>query len=157
MNGTAINATNTATIANSGMISGVLKGIVAGTVDLINSGNIASFGTVIEAGIDAKVNNLTSGIIESGSTGTAVLAANAVNVTNAGSISAGIGIQANGAGGTGSVITNSGTITGTGGTAIKLSAAADTLNLKLGSHIVGNIDMGNNTADVINIDRKSVV
>jgi outer membrane autotransporter protein len=33
-----------------------------------------------------------------------------------------------------------------------LSAAADTLNLKFGSQIVGKIDMGLNTADVINVE-----
>ncbi len=145
-----------ATVANSGTISGDFAGISATTVTVTaNSGIIEATGAgrhAIEA-VDLTVNNSASGIIRAtGASSAAMFADNAANVTNAGKISGDIGIQANGAGGVGSVITNSGTITGTGGTAIKLSAAADTLTLKLGSHIVGDIDMGTNTADVINVE-----
>ena len=53
----------------------------------------------------------------------------------------------------GSTIVNSGAIVSTGGTAIKLTSAADTLTLRTGSRIVGLVDMGggNDTVNVVGV------
>jgi uncharacterized protein with beta-barrel porin domain len=173
INATTVNLTNSGTVQANGNNG---FGIVAQTLNLNNSGTIEATGptgvaiagttvnvtnsNIIRAtlsGISATNANVTgnSGTIEAtGPGGIAIFASNAANVTSSGAISGAIGIQANGAGGVGSVITNSGTIASTAGatgTAIKLSAANDTLTLKPTSKIVGLIDMGNGN-DTINVE-----
>ena len=154
-NGSAIFANGLVTATNFGLgtISGTKLGISSAldAVDITNVGMIAATaadGNAIQAATTAKVNN--SGTIQSaGAAGFGIRAA-AVDATNSGRIRGNTGIFASGAGGVGSAITNSGTIAGTGGTAIRLSPAADTLTLLLGSQIIGAIDMGGG-ADTINI------
>lgn len=159
----------TGNIENFGAISSGDSGISVNTGRVLNAGTLQASGNAIDidngtisnsgtisglAGIHpitfATITN--SGVIQGiGPTGFGVFANNSANVSNAGTISGNIGIQANGLNGAGTVIANAGTIAGAGGTAIKLSPAADTLTLLRGSQIVGLIDMGGG-ADTININ-----
>ena len=166
---TAVRATDTATVNNAGTISTGVNGfgISAPTANVINTGtivggsngrglntgiaNVTNFG-IISGGVGIDSPTLTvmnAGQVLGGVTGAGIQASNA-NITNSGVISGKFAIQDNGP----TTITNSGTIRstdGAAGTAIQLSNASDTLNIKNGSSIIGLIDMGHG-ADVINVD-----
>jgi outer membrane autotransporter protein len=137
--GIAISALTVATVDNS---SGTIQATGA------NGFAIASAGAVIVTG--------NAGTIQAtGVDGVAIQADTGATVTNTrtGIISGTIAIQAFGVGGAGSTIINSGAIVstaGASGTAIQLSAAADTLTLSSGSRIIGAINMGGG-ADVVNL------
>jgi len=160
-NGIGIN-TDAAVVGNAGtgIISGGFFGIQATILATVNNAGTISGGTFGISATTAAVTNF--GSIFGGQVG---IFADTANVTNSrtGTISGDIAIQANGAGGVGSTITNSGAIIGTGGTAIQLTSAADTLTLLTGSRIVGVVDMGdvaiagNDTVNVVTVAPSSKV
>jgi uncharacterized protein with beta-barrel porin domain len=143
---------------SGGTVSSNAFGINASLVTVDNAGNIKATnvdGTAIAAGVTGTVTNNLGGVIAGGSAaGGFGINGGSLSLTNFGGVSGNIAVQATD-NTRGTTITNSGTIAstdGAAGTAIKLTSAADTLTLKRGSQIVGKIDMGLNTADVINVE-----
>jgi uncharacterized protein with beta-barrel porin domain len=136
---------------SGGTISGNDEAITASAVTLTNAGLITGNIAVSAGSGGATIANNAGGAISGGIIGISMASG---AVVNSGTISGVTAVLASD-NTHGTTITNFGSIAstaGASGTAITLTSAADTLNVKLGSKIVGLIDMGLNTGDVINLE-----
>jgi hypothetical protein len=135
----------TANVTNSGTISATGTAIIAGTANVTNSGTIIS-ATGGSAIVATTANVTNSGTISATGAGSFGIFADAANITNFGTIKGEKAIFADG----GATLVNSGSIIGTGGTAIDFNdSASDSLTFLPGSRIIGNIFLGTN--DIVNI------
>jgi hypothetical protein len=135
-----VQANGTAIVTNFGSISGGNFGVTGNAATVINFGTISSGGFGVGGGATATVTN--SGTISGSIFG---VQGGVVTVTNSGTISGGTAIQAFSP----STLVNSGTVVGTGGTAIDFSASnSDSLTFLAGSRVIGAINLG--TQDTIN-------
>ena len=127
--------------------------LFAGYGEVENSGEIKGTGG-IHFGVDGKVTNNAGGTI-TGTGGWGIIFGNSGTLINHGAIEGVTGVTFNmyNSGGSESIndtLTNSGTIIGTGGTAVDMSVGDDTANLLSGSSITGNVDGGAGT-DTVNL------
>ncbi len=136
------------TFTNSGTISSSGDGaLLAGAIgSFTNSGTISGFTTGVEIARAGTFFN--TGRIET-TIGPALMVDESVTLDNRGTITGTYGILLSGNGGSGSTIVNSGTIEGTGGTAIcSCGTVNDILRLRTGSRILGTVDLGAGTDEI---------
>jgi len=148
------------TVINHGTIRAYLDDAIDGAADVYieNSGTIIGGqndaieldnGTVINSGTIISTSS-SPGEVDAGID----FDAGGGTVINSGYIEGELGIGTDDANTATQVITNSGHIVGTGGTAIKLGAGADTLHLLHGSIVEGLIDFGHEAdVDTLTLER----
>lgn len=147
--GTALSAKYQLTVDNSSQITSGGTGLLSGSDTVLNNSGVIAAPVGVAARAVAKVTN--SGRIGSGGEGSiGIIATNAVQVNNSGTITGETGILVT-HGGQSSTITNSGRIIGTGGTAIRLTNAADTVTLTKSSRVQGLIALGGG-GDTVNVE-----
>ena len=151
--GIGANGGGQATITNTstGVIQGSVGILSQGNLTLTNAGSVTgtSVGISLNGG-SSSIANLAGGQISGAIVGVDS-SANNLTIANAGTISGATAIKSeNGV----ITITNFGTVkstAGASGTAIQLSGDGDTLNVKKGSTIVGQVDFQDGH-DVVNVD-----
>jgi len=122
---------------------------VKGASDIENSGTIQQES---KSGADTQSSLSESSIVKTDGTVKAAIGGNntgTVNITNEklGTIKGESGIFLTGTGN--DTLDNHGTIIGTGGTAVNMGAGADTVILRSGSQVAGNVDGGTGTDSIL--------
>ncbi len=152
---TLTGANTTAVLTNASTLSN--SGTLTNTGSFTNSGSFVNTGRLIETGaltntgrIDGKVELAGAGSLDNQASGVIVSATTAVEsggaahiLSNAGSIQGVTGVVFSDTGGTfDNTLYNSGTITGTGGTAVQFGAGSDMLVLQVGGVFDGVVSGG---------------
>ncbi|MFD0892726.1 autotransporter domain-containing protein [Luteolibacter ambystomatis] len=151
--GTGITGGDNLFIINGGVVHGFVNDGVHGLDNSVVQnvglpGNLIS-GAVNGIWLDDNATVINAGFV-GGTSGAGVRVSDGSTVTNTGTILGNVGIEAFAGAGT-FVLTNSGVVTGTGGTAIDGAISGiDTLNLNSGSTVTGNI-VTRGGADIINL------
>lgn len=116
------------TVSNTGLITGLNALRIAGTGTVVNAATIAAaYGTGIVLGTGGTISNAAAGVITAVYYDAIDVHGGAGTVTNAGTIVGGTGIRFSGT--FNDTLTDSGTISGTRGTAIAFGAGDDLLRL----------------------------
>lgn len=136
-------------VTNFGTIAGADEGINADNVTLTNYGTVVGgdIGIQAAAGIARIVNY--GRIVGSTGLGSSGIYGGAVNVTNFGSISGRVGVQAGLTGG--SVLVNAGVISGTFAAIDFSPSGGDTLTFLPGSRLIGSVELGTVARSTVNI------
>jgi hypothetical protein len=141
----ALEILGSGTVNNIGLILGLNALAIVGTGSLVNSGTIdAVYGTGVVLG-SGSISNTATGVITAFYTGVTVTSG-AATVTNAGTIIGNTGVVFYSAGIASQTLIDSGTIEGTGGTAVAFGASNDLLKLQPGNlRIQGIVNGGGGT------------
>jgi hypothetical protein len=143
----ALRVAGDGTVSNTGHIVGLNAVAILGTASLVNLATIdATYGTGVSLGSGGTVSNAAAGVITATRYAGINVGGGASTITNEGTISGYTGINFTGAGASSQTVIDSGTIIGSGGAAIVFGTGDDLLQLQPGSLLIqGNVDGGGGT------------